>query len=159
MTHEELRIKELHDALNWIVFHLDHRPSLRHRLDLVTECERNSLHRVLEQPATECVKSQGELLLATGVEVALIGRLPRDPVSSEVESYIYAMRAEIERLGARVKELEAAERVETVVGSISRAAWDEHARGLARDCYQGPDPYDGETSLGIALDGGVGDDL
>ena len=111
MTPEAILIKELYDALNWIVFHLDYRPSWRGRVDLVTECERHSLRRMLEYSATDLVKPRGDTtVLATGFEVALIGRLPRDPISNEVESCIYAMRAQIEKQAARIKELEATDR-------------------------------------------------
>ena len=99
MTPEAILIKELYDALNWIVFHLDYRPSWRGRVDLVTECERHSLRR-----------------------------MPRDPISSEVESCIYAMRAQIEEQAARIKELEATDR-----SDIARAAH-EH---LERDEFCG----------------------
>lgn len=108
MTPEEIRIQELYDALNWIVTHLDHRPGLRQAVNLVTTCERDSLRRVRDHASTEIVKPQGADFLATGFEVALIGRLPNDRVSEEVESYIYAVRTQIEEQAARIKELEAA---------------------------------------------------
>ena len=125
MTPKAILIKELYDALNWIVFHIDYRPSLRGRVDLVTECERHSLRRMLEDSPTDLVKPRGDTtVLATGFEVALIGHLPRDPVSSEVESWIYAMRAQIEEQAARIKELEATDR-----SDVARAAHEHMERG------------------------------
>jgi hypothetical protein len=104
MTPEEtIRMKELYDALDWIVTHLDHRPGLREASNLVTRCERDSLRRVRDAASTDLAKPRGYDVLATGYEVALIGRLPVDRVSSEVESYIYAMRAEIETQAAELK--------------------------------------------------------
>lgn len=177
MTPEEIRIKELQDALGWIVFHLEYRPSLARKFNLVTECERNSLARVLNSPATEIVKSRGEDVLATGFEVALIGRLPQDQVSSEVESYLYAMRAEVEAQAKRIKELEA-----TDAGKLPAALQllrdanheldiftsgdreDDDLYYTIRDwleAYDSCEPgttNDGETPFGIELDGGSGDD-
>ncbi len=150
------------------------------RFDLVTECERDSLTRVLTFPATEIVKSRGDDVLATGFEVALIGRLPRDQVSSEVESYVYAIRAEAEAQAKRIKELEATDAGKLLEAvNLLREAHGDLAT-LAFDfqdetsCYQevtdwlkaydesnrpDPLPFDGETPLGIDRDGGAGDDL
>jgi hypothetical protein len=170
MTPEQIRIKELEEALGWIAFHLQFRPGLATRLDLVTECERNSLSRVLNAPATEIVKARGGDILATGFEVALIGRLPVDQVSSEVEAYIYAMRGEIESLKHTQKRL--LDGLRSIANSIDNSCIEndwldgdaEWAMALADEIDPPQEansdlPYDGETPFGIALDGGAGDDL